>query len=148
MHSQKYWTPATVVLPSQSASSLRATRVRRATGFGGWNSERLAEQLSGASVHDPELEHWIVKVKGLRVDNERLDSCDDEVGKAAVDTGTALLSVPQKAFRQACGMLRHVPGLSDHGRGAGPALHFESAMASALKTSGGMVLLVVLPVLW
>jgi len=93
--------------------------------FGGWNQEHLAEQLSWASVHDPELGHWIVEIKGLRVDNERLDFCDDGTCKAAVDTGTALLSVPPPAFRQLFGMLRHEPGLSGHCQGAGPTLHFE-----------------------
>jgi hypothetical protein len=93
--------------------------------FGGWNKEHLGEQLSWEPVHDPELGHWIVKVKGLRVDNERLDYCDDGSCKAAVDTGTALLSVPPTVFRQLFGMLRHEPGLPGHCRGAGPTLHFE-----------------------
>jgi len=93
--------------------------------FGGWNNEHLAEQLSWAPVHDPELGHWIVNIKGLRVDNKRLDYCDDGTCKAAVDTGTALLSVPPTAFRELFDMLRHETGLPGHCHGAGPTLHFE-----------------------
>jgi len=112
---------------SQSFGVFLASNPREESdiAFGGWNREHLAEQLSWASVHDPELGHWILKVKGLRVDNEYLDYCDDGTCKAAVDTGTALLSVPPTAFRQLFGMLRHEPGLSGHCRGAGPTLHFE-----------------------
>jgi len=93
--------------------------------FGGWNKEHLAEQLSWAPVHDPEMGHWIVKVKGLHIDNEPLDYCADGTCKAAVDTGTALLSVPPTIFRQVFSMLRHESGLPGHCQGAGPTLHFE-----------------------
>jgi len=85
----------------------------------------LAEQLSWSPVHDPELGHWIVKLKSLRVDNERLDYCDDGTCKAAVDTGTALLSVPPGTFRHLFSLLRHEPILPGHCQGAGPTLHFE-----------------------
>ena len=96
---------------SQSFGVFLASNTREESdiAFGGWNKEHLAEQLSWTPVHDPELGHWIVKVKGLRIDNERLDYCDDGTCKAAVDTGTALLSVPPTAFRQLFGMLRHEP---------------------------------------
>jgi len=93
--------------------------------FGGWSAGHLAEELSWAPVHNPEVGHWIVGIKGLRVDNERLDFCDDGTCKAAVDTGTALLSVPPKVFREMFEHLRHESGLAGHCQGPGPLLHFE-----------------------
>jgi len=93
--------------------------------FGGWNEAHLAEELSWAPVHNPDVGHWIVGIKGLRVDNERLDFCNDGKCKAAVDTGTALLSVPPKVFRELFEHLRHESGLAGHCYGPGPMLHFE-----------------------
>jgi len=93
--------------------------------FGGWDDARLAEELSWAPVHNPDLGHWIIGVKGLRVDNERLDFCNDGKCKAAVDTGTALLSVPPALFRELFENLRHEAGLTGHCQGPGPMLHIE-----------------------
>jgi len=93
--------------------------------FGGWNEGHLAEELSWAPVHNPDMGHWIVGLKGIRVDNDRLDFCDDGKCKAAVDTGTALLSVPPLVFRELFEHLRHEAGLAGHCQGPGPMLHFE-----------------------
>jgi len=93
--------------------------------FGGWNEAHLAEELSWAPVHNPDIGQWIVGIKGLRVDNEHLDFCNDGKCRAAVDTGTALLSVPPKVFRELFEHLRHESGLAGHCHGPGPLLHFE-----------------------
>jgi len=94
-------------------------------GFGGWDEAHLTEELSWTPVHNPDLGHWIVGIKGLRVDNEPLDFCNDGKCKAAVDTGTALLSVPPALFRELFEHLRHEAGLTGHCQGPGPLLHFE-----------------------
>jgi len=93
--------------------------------FGGWNEGHLLEELSWAPVHDPSLGHWIIPIKSIRVDDERMDFCDDGRCKAAVDTGTALLSVPPKIFREMFELLRHEADLAGHCKGHGPLLHFE-----------------------
>jgi len=93
--------------------------------FGGWNEGHLLEELSWAPVHDPSLGHWIIPIKSMRVDDEVLDFCNDGQCRAAVDTGTALLSVPPKIFRELFELLRHESDLSGHCQGHGPMLHFE-----------------------
>lgn len=92
--------------------------------LGGWANERLEEDLSWTPVHDPDMGHWMVKVKALRVNGELLDFCESGC-KAAVDTGTSLLAVPQKAFPELYELLRHPTPLEGHCDGPGPLLHFE-----------------------
>jgi len=93
--------------------------------FGGWNEGHLLEELSWAPVHDPSLGHWIIPIKSIRVDDEKMDFCNDGRCRAAVDTGTALLSVPPKIFREMFELLRHESDLAGHCQGHGPMLHFE-----------------------
>jgi len=93
--------------------------------LGGWNHGHISEELSWAPVHDQEVGHWIINIRGLRVGNEKLDFCDDGTCKAAVDTGTALLAVPPKIFRELFEELRHSPPRSGHCQGVGPQLHIE-----------------------
>merc|ERR1719329_787447 len=92
--------------------------------LGGWADSHLEEELSWAPVEDPEMGHWMIRIKSIRVDNELLDFCANDC-KAAVDTGTSLLAVPQKAFPELYEMLRHPTPLEGHCEGAGPLLHFE-----------------------
>jgi len=92
--------------------------------LGGWADSHLEEELSWASVEDPEMGHWIVKIKSIRVDNELLDFCKNDC-KAAVDTGTSLLAVPEAAFPGLYEQLRHPTPLEGHCEGPGPMLHFE-----------------------
>jgi len=93
--------------------------------LGGWTQRHVSEELSWAPVHDEQVGHWIINIRGLRVGNEKLDFCDDGTCKAAVDTGTALLAVPPKIFRELFEELRHSPPPSGHCQGVGPQLHIE-----------------------
>jgi len=93
--------------------------------LGGWNQRHVSEELSWSPVHDQEIGHWIINIRGIRVGNEKLDFCDDGTCKAAVDTGTALLAVPPQIFRELFEELRHSPPPSGHCQGMGPQLHFE-----------------------
>jgi len=92
--------------------------------FGGWDEGHLHEELSWSNVEDPSRGHWILPIKGLRVDHEPLGFCNDGC-VAAVDTGTALLSVPTFAFKRIFSLLRHDADLAGHCQGYGPMLHFE-----------------------
>jgi hypothetical protein len=92
--------------------------------FGGWAKEHLEEDLSWASVQDPEMGHWIVGIKALWVNDKRLAYCENDC-KAAVDTGTSLLAVPQTAFPELYELLRHPTPLEGDCEGPGPLLHFE-----------------------
>jgi len=93
--------------------------------LGGWNQGHVSEELSWAPVHDEKIGHWIINIRGLRVGNEKLNFCDDGTCRAAVDTGTALLAVPPKIFRELFEELRHSPPPSGHCHGVGPQLHIE-----------------------
>lgn len=92
--------------------------------LGGWADNRLEEDLSWTPVQDPDMGHWMVKIKSLRVNNELLNFCENDC-KAAVDTGTSLLAVPQAAFPELYELLRHPAPLEGECDGPGPLLHFE-----------------------
>eukprot|EP00418_Pyrodinium_bahamense_P039565 CAMPEP_0179187324 /NCGR_PEP_ID=MMETSP0796-20121207/92951_1 /TAXON_ID=73915 /ORGANISM="Pyrodinium bahamense, Strain pbaha01" /LENGTH=641 /DNA_ID=CAMNT_0020891391 /DNA_START=77 /DNA_END=2002 /DNA_ORIENTATION=+ len=93
--------------------------------LGGWAEGHLAEDLSWGPVHDPEMGHWIVPVRGIRVNNQPLDFCEDGGCTAAVDTGTSLLAVPTAAFSSLYQGLRHPAPKAGHCQGRGPLLHIE-----------------------
>jgi hypothetical protein len=92
--------------------------------LGGWADKHLEDDLSWTPVEDPEMGHWIVRIKSIRVNNELLSFCENDC-KAAVDTGTSLLAVPQAAFPELYELLRHPTPLEGHCEGPGPLLHFE-----------------------
>jgi len=92
--------------------------------FGGWATKHVEEELSWTPVEDPEMGHWIVNIKAMRVNNQVFNFCDSGC-KAAVDTGTSLLAVPQKAFPELYELLRHPTPLEGHCEGTGPLLHIE-----------------------
>mmetsp|Transcript_30513 Transcript_30513/g.94806 ORF Transcript_30513/g.94806 Transcript_30513/m.94806 type:complete len:499 (+) Transcript_30513:55-1551(+) len=102
-------------------SDLEASEI----SFGGWATKHLKEEISWGPIHDPEMGHWIVPIRGLRVNGERLSFCEDGRCRAAVDTGTSLLALPSAAFRELYERLRHAATPAGHCRGAGPLLHFE-----------------------
>jgi len=93
--------------------------------LGGWADQHLAEDISWNSVHDPELGHWIVEVKSVRVDEVPLKMCQDGSCKAAVDTGTSLLAVPTVAFSELYQGLRHMAPRGGHCMGFGPLINIE-----------------------
>jgi len=92
--------------------------------LGGWADEHLEEELSWTPVQDPDMGHWMVRIKAVRVNGELLKFCENDC-KAAVDTGTSLLAVPQAAFPELYELLRHPTPLEGDCEGPGPLLHFE-----------------------
>lgn len=91
---------------------------------GGWSRRHLREEIAWNPVEDPEMGHWIVKVKGIRVGNEALSFCAEGC-KAVVDTGTSLLSVPSPIFPELYEMLKHRSSLNGDCPVHGPQLHIE-----------------------
>lgn len=92
--------------------------------LGGWADGHLGEDLSWTPVQHPEMGHWLVGIRSLRIGNELLDFCQNDC-KAAVDTGTSLLAVPYEAFPELYEGLRHEAPLSGRCEGPGPLLHIE-----------------------
>jgi len=96
--------------------------------LGGWAPERLAEGDRNAvawnRVLDPELGHWSLSVRRIRVDGEPIPFCEDGSCKAVADTGTSLLAVPTLSFPELYKRLRH-QAVGGECAGRGPQLHFE-----------------------
>lgn len=93
--------------------------------FGGWTSSHAVESISWGPVDDPETGHWIIPVRGLRTNGQLLDFCKDGTCKAAVDSGTSLLSVPSAIFPRIFERLRHPSPEAGHCLGSGPLLQLE-----------------------
>jgi len=95
--------------------------------LGGWSNKRLEDpsSLKWNTVLDPEMGHWTVEVKSMRVDNEPVMFCETGGCKAVVDTGTSLLAVPTNAFSELYEFLKHPAPPAGHCQGAGPQLHIE-----------------------
>jgi len=96
---------------------------RSEISFGGYANEHLSGNLSWNKVYMPELGHWMLQVKSLRVDDEVLDFCDGGC-KAVFDSGTSLLAVPTPAFPELFERLRHETKADVGCMGPGPILHF------------------------
>mmetsp|Transcript_15470 Transcript_15470/g.41761 ORF Transcript_15470/g.41761 Transcript_15470/m.41761 type:complete len:1056 (+) Transcript_15470:143-3310(+) len=62
--------------------------------FGGHSPERVQGDLHWAPVASPDLGHWQVQIKHVRIGNRTVDFCEDGSCRAVVDTGTSLLAVP------------------------------------------------------
>ncbi|CAK9027507.1 unnamed protein product [Durusdinium trenchii] len=92
--------------------------------MGGWAEEHLEEQVSWSPVLDPELGHWLLQIKALRVDGEVLPFCDDGC-KAVVDSGTSLLAVPTPIFPELYEMLRSPASLEGECSTRSPRLQIE-----------------------
>jgi len=93
--------------------------------FGGWTSSHASEPISWGPIDDPESGHWIIPVRGLRINGQLLDYCKDGTCKAAVDSGTSLLSMPSKVFPHIFEKLRHPAPKVGHCLGSGPLLQIE-----------------------
>lgn len=93
--------------------------------LGGWNQERISGGLAWNRVHRPELGHWMINIKSLRVDGHAVDFCSDGTCRAVVDTGTSLVAVPSAVFPELYEHLRHPAPKLGHCKGPGPTLHIE-----------------------
>mmetsp|Transcript_17613 Transcript_17613/g.31836 ORF Transcript_17613/g.31836 Transcript_17613/m.31836 type:complete len:546 (-) Transcript_17613:125-1762(-) len=97
--------------------------------LGGWKREHLIGEIGWSPVISPQLGHWIIGIKRIRVNDVAFDFCNapDEC-KAVVDTGTSLLAVPSKAFSELYRGLKHSASLGHCLSAAGegePELHIE-----------------------
>eukprot|EP00927_Polykrikos_kofoidii_P041051 TRINITY_DN34983_c0_g1_i1.p1 TRINITY_DN34983_c0_g1~~TRINITY_DN34983_c0_g1_i1.p1 ORF type:complete len:570 (+),score=66.25 TRINITY_DN34983_c0_g1_i1:186-1712(+) len=91
--------------------------------IGGYKSEYLDSDLTWNRVINPEVGHWMVHVKSIRVDDYVLPFCEEDC-RAVADSGTSLLAVPSMAFPDLFELLRHEAS-SGHCDGSGPQLHIE-----------------------
>jgi len=92
--------------------------------FGGWSPTHHEDDLSWNSVLEPEMGHWMLPIKSMRVGEETIAFCNEGC-KAVVDTGTSLFAVPTVAFPELYELMKHPTPLAGHCRGYGPQLHIE-----------------------
>mmetsp|Transcript_47027 Transcript_47027/g.105654 ORF Transcript_47027/g.105654 Transcript_47027/m.105654 type:complete len:604 (+) Transcript_47027:144-1955(+) len=92
--------------------------------MGGWAEEHLQEEVSWSAVLDPELGHWLLQIKAIWVDDERLPFCDEGC-KAVVDSGTSLLAVPTTVFPEMYERLRAPASLAGDCSAQSPKLKIE-----------------------
>lgn len=64
--------------------------------FGGHDERRVSSPLRWAPVHSPELGHWQLRIKSVRVGNETVSLCEGKSCYTIVDSGTSLLGVPKQ----------------------------------------------------
>jgi len=95
--------------------------------FGGWKQAHIQNSLAWNAVLEPEVGHWMLQIKELRVGGEKLKFCDDGQCRAVVDTGTSLLAVPTGVFPELYELLRHVAHRSEQCgvHGVGPELDLQ-----------------------
>lgn len=65
--------------------------------FGGYNSKRLASQVSWAPVEEPRKGFWQVAVKAVYIGSDALDFCRDGC-RAIIDSSSSHLTVPSEAL--------------------------------------------------
>jgi hypothetical protein len=80
--------------------------------------------LTWVPVSQPELGHWMVKLRSLRVDGAEIDFCKDDC-YAVLDSGTALNAVPNDVFKTIYMSLQHPSALDGRCQEGGPQLQFD-----------------------
>jgi len=92
--------------------------------LGGYAKERMEGNLVWNNVWQPQLGHWLLQIKSIRIDDEAIGFCRDGC-RAVVDTGTSLLSVPSASFPELYELLRHEAHPELGCKGQGPKFHIE-----------------------
>mmetsp|Transcript_71553 Transcript_71553/g.202996 ORF Transcript_71553/g.202996 Transcript_71553/m.202996 type:complete len:692 (+) Transcript_71553:131-2206(+) len=75
--------------------------------IGGYVEEHLQGPLAWNPVLHPELGHWMLEIKSLRIDDEPVAFCSEGC-RAVVDTGTSLLAVPSNVIAMLEELLSHM----------------------------------------
>lgn len=69
--------------------------VQSEIAFGDADESKLSEPLQWAKVLEPELGHWQIRIKGVKIAGKPLDICESGGCVGIVDSGTSLLGVPK-----------------------------------------------------
>eukprot|EP00747_Dinoflagellata_sp_TGD_P165642 gnl/TRDRNA2_/TRDRNA2_187204_c0_seq1.p1 gnl/TRDRNA2_/TRDRNA2_187204_c0~~gnl/TRDRNA2_/TRDRNA2_187204_c0_seq1.p1 ORF type:complete len:498 (-),score=74.53 gnl/TRDRNA2_/TRDRNA2_187204_c0_seq1:65-1558(-) len=73
--------------------------------LGGTNPARFGGPLLWAPVALPELGHWQVHIKDVRIGNQSLPACQDGSCRGIVDTGTSHLGIPSAHLKHVADLL-------------------------------------------
>eukprot|EP00929_Paragymnodinium_shiwhaense_P037407 TRINITY_DN19938_c0_g1_i2.p1 TRINITY_DN19938_c0_g1~~TRINITY_DN19938_c0_g1_i2.p1 ORF type:complete len:328 (-),score=98.70 TRINITY_DN19938_c0_g1_i2:146-1129(-) len=92
--------------------------------LGGYDEDHVEGGVHWNPVIDPELGHWTIRIKGVRMGDTYVKYCDEGC-KAVMDTGTSLMAVPSDAFSQFYKLLWHRAPLDGECQGPGPEMTFE-----------------------
>jgi len=74
--------------------------------LGGYQLEKVQHELGWSPVYKPEIGQWMLEMKSLRVDGERVEFCKEGC-RAIVDTGTSLIAVPSEVLPELYDLLMH-----------------------------------------
>jgi hypothetical protein len=111
-------------------------RERSEITLGGHDRTRTQNPLDWVHVHQPESGHWRIRIRGIRIGDQRVPFCDDGGCTTILDTGTSMLGVPRASLQDFLWRTaREVPQLQDGEavdpnsvdcrKVAGPAFVFE-----------------------
>jgi len=92
--------------------------------MGGYAEQHLEEEVKWNPVIDGDLGHWLLEIKSISVDGEKLSFCEHGC-KAVVDSGTSLLAVPTEVFPELYELLRHDASLEGDCVSQSPHLEIE-----------------------
>lgn len=87
------------MVPQFSVFLSRQEGAQSMISFGGHDKEKATSEIHWAPVAMPDLGHWQVQIKQIRIGSTVLNECADGGCRAVVDTGTSLLGVPRMATR-------------------------------------------------
>lgn len=94
--------------------------------IGGYNSNRILDDLRWSPVALTELGYWQVRIVNVRVGGELLDVCKDGTCRGVVDTGTSHLGIPTPYDLQFAELLtRDADDLLDCRLVQAPVIEFE-----------------------
>lgn len=94
--------------------------------IGGYNSNRILDDLRWSPVALTELGYWQVRIVNVRVGGELLDVCKDGTCRGVVDTGTSHLGIPTPYDLQFAELLtRDAEDLLDCRLVQAPVIEFE-----------------------
>jgi len=94
--------------------------------IGGYNSNRILDDLKWSPVALTELGYWQVRIVNVRVGGELLDVCKDGTCRGVVDTGTSHLGIPTPYDLQFAELLtRDAEDLLDCRLVQAPVIEFE-----------------------
>mmetsp|Transcript_22131 Transcript_22131/g.39756 ORF Transcript_22131/g.39756 Transcript_22131/m.39756 type:complete len:855 (-) Transcript_22131:181-2745(-) len=92
--------------------------------MGGYAEQHLEDEVTWNPVIDADLGHWLLQIKSISVDGEKLSFCEQGC-KAVVDSGTSLLAVPTAVFPELYELLRQDASLEGDCISQSPHLEIE-----------------------
>lgn len=112
-------------VPNIFAMFLGKNKEQSDLALGGWYAKHLERDLAWHPVFMPDLGHWLLRIKSLRIGDEFVSYCDDGNCKGVMDSGTPLTGVPKPVWAELFNNLKYSAPLDGSCVGTAPLLHFD-----------------------